>query len=242
MPLGQDENVGIEHRYFIALMLRNSANHLPTIVDNLLRVIYHVGEKNVFMSIYEGGSTDEGHTTAMIETIRTTMEAIGIEYHVEIEGEDTTNVRRNVVLEPLREMYRNGERAFNTVVMMGDDLWCTEELFELLYVSRGQRASIVCSTDVHSEVLHPDDDSNFRAPSSRFLQATMSTADSSLKDISQTTSPMTSPLVDSKTITPSAYNHVSHPSQPWIQLPSTHPTTSPSPSPTNPNPTNVSLN
>lgn len=87
-----------------------------------------------------------------------------------------------------------------------------------------------------------EDDSDFRAPSSRFLLATMSTADSSLKDISQTTSPMTSLPVDSKTITPSAYNHVSHPSQPSIQLPSTHPTTSPSPSPTNPNPTNVSLN
>jgi hypothetical protein len=126
--------------------------------------------------------------------------------------------------------------------MMGDDIWCTEELFELLYVSRGQRASIVCSTDVHSEVLHSDDDSYFRAPSSRFLLATMSTADSSLKDISQTTSPTTLLPVDSKTITPFAYNHVSHPSRPSIRLPSTHPTTSPSPSPTNPNPTNVSLN
>jgi len=105
------------------------------------------------MSIYEGGSTDEGHTTAMIEAIKMAMEAIGIEYHIEIEGEETTGMPRNMALEPFREMNRNGGRIFNTVVTLGDDLWCAEELLELLYLSRAQEASIVCSTDVHSEVL-----------------------------------------------------------------------------------------
>jgi len=104
------------------------------------------------MSIYEGGSTDDGHTTAMIETIKTTMEAIGVEHYIYIEGEDGATEKRNAVMEPMKEMYRNGGRIFNTVVMMGDDLWCTEELLELLYLSRGQGASIVCSTDVDSQV------------------------------------------------------------------------------------------
>lgn len=239
-----DENAEIQHKYYFALMLRNSANHLPTIVDNLLRVIYHIGEKNVFMSIYEGRSTDDGHTTAMVETIKTTMEAIGIEYYtyVETEDEDTTGGRMNTVLEPMREMYRNGGRLFNTVVMMGDDLWCTEELLELLYLSRGQGAGIVCSTDVYSEVARSTDYTDSREQSSPFPLATMSTVDSSVKDTSQTTFPTTSLPVDSKTIYPFAYNHVSPLSQSSIRAPSTHPTTSPSHPPTIPNPMNVRLN
>jgi alpha-1,3-mannosyltransferase len=146
-----DENTNIGHKYYFALMLRDSANHLPTIIDNLLRVIYHLGEQNIFISIYEGGSNDDGHTTAMIETIKTTMEAIGIEFNIEVEGASTGNAR-DKVLKPLKEMYRANERVFNTVVMMGDDLWCAEELLELLFHSRGQAASITCSTDVRADV------------------------------------------------------------------------------------------
>ena len=150
-PLGMDENVGMDHKYYFAITLKDSANHLPTIIDNLLRVIYHIGEKNVFMSIYESGSSDDGHTTAMIETIRLTMEAIGLEYHIEIERDGSGNAR-NAVLQPLKAMYKSGGRLFNTVVMMGDDLWCAEEFLELLFQSRGQAASITCSTDVGLKV------------------------------------------------------------------------------------------
>src|SRR5271170_1332863 len=87
-----------------------------------------------------------------------------------------------------------------------------------------------------------NDDSDFRELGSRFLPATMSTANSSVKDPFQITLPTASLPVDSKTITPSACNHVSQPLQSSTQLPSTHPTTSPSPYPTTPNPTNAPLN
>jgi len=150
--LEKDENTEMNHKYYFALMLKDSSNHLPTIFDSLLRVIYHVGEENVFLSIYEHGSSDDGHTTAMIDAIKLTMEAIGVEYHIEIEGDVPPNAR-NAVLQPLKAMYRSEGRVFNTVVMMGDDLWCAEELWELLYHSRGQAASITCSTDVRSKVL-----------------------------------------------------------------------------------------
>ena len=146
-----DENANMGHKYYFALMLRDSANHLPTIIDNLLRVIYHLGEQNIFFSIYEGGSSDDGHTTAMIETIKVTFEAIGIEYHILVEEDSKANAR-DMVLRPLKEMYRANERVFNTVIIMGDDLWCAEEFLELLFHSRGQTASITCSTDVRADV------------------------------------------------------------------------------------------
>lgn len=150
--LGRDENVDTQHKYYFAILLKDSADHFPTIVDNLLRVMHHMGEENVFVSIYEGESNDEGHTAAMVETFKTTMEAIGVEHHLEINGNEPNG--HNAVLEPLKEMYRNGRRVFNTLVMMNDDLWCTEELLELLYQSRKLPAAITCSTDVRSNVTH----------------------------------------------------------------------------------------
>jgi hypothetical protein len=149
--LGLEENIETNHKYYFGLMLRDSVNHLPTIIDNLLRVIYHVGEKNVFMSIYGAGSTDDGHTTAMIEVIRTMMEAIGLEYHIQTMDNGPADPW-NGVLRPLKKMYKSGGRVFNSVIMMNDDLWCTEEFLELLIQSRAQRASITCSTDVRSKV------------------------------------------------------------------------------------------
>ena len=151
-PLGMDENADLNHKYYFALMFKNSATHIPTIVDNLLRVFYHIGEKNVFLSIYEGGSTDEGHTTALLgDPLKKVLEAIGIEYHIELEDHITPDLL-NGVLQPLKSMYRANQRVFNSVVMMGDDLWCAEELLELLFQSRGQAASITCSTDVRLKV------------------------------------------------------------------------------------------
>jgi alpha-1,3-mannosyltransferase len=169
-----EENTEMNHKYYFALTLRNSATHLPTIIDNLLRVIYIIGENNVFMSIYESGSSDDGHTTAMIDIIRLTMEAIGLEHHIEIEGEVHSNPK-NAVLRPLRTMYKSGGRLFNTVVMMGDDLWCAEEFLELLYQSRGQTATIACSTDVRLKVLAPPElTTNSRMMSIQYLRVMMS--------------------------------------------------------------------
>ena len=146
-----DQNAEMEHKYYFAVTLRNAALHLPTIIDNLLRVIYHLGEQNVFMSIYEGGSTDDGHTTAMLDVIKTTFEAIGIEHEIVIRPE--IGDMKNEVLLPLKRMYRSGGRVFQTVVMMGDDLWCAEDFLELLFHSRGQAASITCSNDARVKVF-----------------------------------------------------------------------------------------
>ena len=203
-----EQNDETNHSYYFALMLSNSANHLPTIIDNLLRVIYQVGEQNVFLSIYEAGSTDEGHTTAMIETIKTTLEAIGVEYSIRIEG-DVPPDALNAVLAPLKEMYRSEQRVFNTVVMMGDDLWCCEEFLELLFQSRGQAASVTCSTDVRQRVYYYVYLPDFRATCFPSRQATMSMADSFMKGISAHTSRTSSRPLDSKRITRSGYSLVS---------------------------------
>lgn len=174
-----DENAQMLHKYYFALTFRNSAIHLPTIIDNLLRVIYHLGEQNIFMSIYEGGSTDDGHTTAMLDVIKTTLETIGIEHEIVIRPE--VGSPRNNVLEPMKRMYRLGGRVFQTVVMMGDDLWCAEELMELLFHSRGQAASITCSNDVRTKVLRSLILINVRAMFHQFLQAMISTESYSVK-------------------------------------------------------------
>lgn len=178
--LKMEENVETNHKYYFGLMLRDSANHLPTIMDNLLRVIYHVGEKNAFMSIYEAGSSDSGHTTAMIEIIRIMMESIGLEHHIEI-VENGPADPWNGVLRPLKGLYKSSGRVFNSVIMMGDDLWCTEELLELLFQSRAQDASITCSTDVRSKVFAPKVATNSRMIHISYLPDTTSTANFSVR-------------------------------------------------------------
>jgi alpha-1,3-mannosyltransferase len=179
LPLGMDENAQLNHRYYFALTLRNAGIHLPTIVDNLLRVIYHLGEQNIFMSIYEEGSTDDGHTSAMLEVIKTTLEAIGIEHEIVIKAD--FGDPRNDVLFPMKRMYRHGGRVFQTLVMMDDDLWCAEELLELLFHSRGQGASITCSNDARNKVFRIQEMVNIRIIYIPSLQDTMSMVDYSVR-------------------------------------------------------------
>lgn len=235
MQLGMDENAQTNHKYYFAIMLQNSANHLPTLIDNLLRVIYHLGEQNVFVSIHEADSTDKGHTTAMIETIKIAMDAIGLEneIHIQEEGE---SYPPNAVLAPLRNSYKANGRVFNTLVMMKDDLWCAEEFLELLVHSRGQAASIVCSTDVRSKVapLYLTHSRTLYLP---FRLVTISTADSSTRltdSLDRTNvraksvpiSTMKTRHLDSKITIPYEYSHVSPPSQFSILPPSILPLTS----------------
>jgi alpha-1,3-mannosyltransferase len=136
-----------------------------------------LGENNVFVSIYEAGSTDEGHTATMVDTFKMTLEAIGVEHHLEVNGNEQN--ARNAALQPLKAMYRSGRRVFNTLVMMNDDLWCTEELLELIYQSRKLSAAITCSTDVRSKVAYLTTVLNFSMTCILYSPAMTSTVDCS---------------------------------------------------------------
>ncbi|KAG8921887.1 capsular associated protein [Tulasnella sp. 418] len=152
------------HKYFFAINLYNSFDVIPDIFATLFRVSAILGYHNVFVSIYENGSTDQTkallrifdaltRSVGMRITIRTSMRTRGafnhrIEYLAEV---------RNAALVPLHELRDNEGEVFDTVVFMNDILPCVDDLLELIWQSRFQNAGITCAADYmfHDELNAP---------------------------------------------------------------------------------------
>ncbi|PLW18951.1 hypothetical protein PCANC_11844 [Puccinia coronata f. sp. avenae] len=133
------------HKYFFAINLYNSFD-------------------NVFVSVYENGSSDQ--TKALLRlfdglsrsvgirvVIRTSLRTRGafhhrIEYLAEV---------RNAALAPLQELRDSEGELFDTVIFMNDVLPCTDDLLELIWQSRRQNAGITCGADYifHEEIAQP---------------------------------------------------------------------------------------
>ena len=135
---------------------------IPDVFATLFRVAAILGYENVFVSIYENGSTDQ--TKALLRTfdsltktvgmqviIRTSMRTRGqfnhrIEYLAEV---------RNAALLPLHELRDAEGMIFDSIVFMNDILPCVDDILELIWQSRRQNAAITCATDYmfHEEIV-----------------------------------------------------------------------------------------
>ena len=155
---------GGEHKYFFAINLYNSFDIIPDLFATLFRVSAILGYHNVFVSIYENGSTDQ--TKALLRifdalarsiglrvTIRTSQRTRGafnhrIEYLAEV---------RNAAFVPLHEQRNAENEYFDTIIFMNDILPCVDDLLELIYQSRLNNAGITCATDYmyHEELVCP---------------------------------------------------------------------------------------
>ncbi|KAL7414687.1 cryptococcal mannosyltransferase 1-domain-containing protein [Mrakia frigida] len=153
-----------KHQYFFAINLYNSFDVIPDIFATLFRVAAILGYSNVYVSIYENGSTDQ--TKALLRIfdalaqvaglrveIRTSMRTRGafnhrIEYLAEV---------RNAALVPLHELRENKQIVFDSIVFMNDILPCVDDLLELIWQSRRQNAGITCASDYmfHDDIGSP---------------------------------------------------------------------------------------
>lgn len=153
---------GQKHQYFFAINLYNSFDVIPDIFATLFRVAAILGYSNVYVSIYENGSTDQ--TKALLRIfdalaqvaglrveIRTSMRTRGafnhrIEYLAEV---------RNAALVPLHELRENKQIVFDSIVFMNDILPCVDDLLELIWQSRRQNAGITCASDYmfHDDIV-----------------------------------------------------------------------------------------
>ncbi|KAG8991459.1 capsular associated protein [Tulasnella sp. JGI-2019a] len=152
------------HKYFFAINLYNSFDVIPDIFATLFRVASILGYHNVFVSIYENGSSDQTKallrifdaltkTVGMRIVIRTSMRTRGafnhrIEYLAEV---------RNAAMVPLHELRDNEGEVFDSVVFMNDILPCIDDLLELIWQSRRQNAGLTCAADYmfHDEIGAP---------------------------------------------------------------------------------------
>lgn len=151
-----------EHKYFFAINLYNSFDIIPDLFATLFRVSAILGYHNVYVSIYENGSTDQ--TKALLRifdaltrsvglrvTIRTSTRTRGafnhrIEYLAEV---------RNQAFNPLYELRDSHNEYFDTIIFMNDILPCVDDLLELIWQSRRNNAGITCAADYmyHDELV-----------------------------------------------------------------------------------------
>ncbi|CDO77401.1 Glycosyltransferase Family 69 protein [Trametes cinnabarina] len=152
------------HKYFFAINLYNSFDIIPDLFATLFRVAAILGYHNVYVSIYENGSTDQ--TKALLRifdalcrsvglrvTIRTSMRTRGafnhrIEYLAEV---------RNAAFVPLHELRDAENEYFDSIIFMNDILPCVDDLLELIWQSRRNNAGITCAADYmyHEELGSP---------------------------------------------------------------------------------------
>lgn len=150
------------HKYFFAINLYNSFDVIPDIFATLFRTASILGYQNVFVSIYENGSSDQtkallrifdalARTVGLRIIIRTSMRTRGqfnhrIEYLAEV---------RNAAMVPLHELRDNEGEIFDTIVFMNDILPCVDDLMELIWQSRRQNAGITCAADYmyHDDIV-----------------------------------------------------------------------------------------
>lgn len=145
---------GDDHKYFFAINLYNSFDVIPDLFSTLFRVASVLGFHNVFVSIYENGSSDQTkallrifdalcRSAGMRVTIRTSMRTRGnfnhrIEYLAEV---------RNAAFGPLHELRDAQNEYFDSIIFMNDVLPCVDDLLELIWQSRHNSAGITCAAD-----------------------------------------------------------------------------------------------
>ena len=151
-----------EHKYFFGINLYNSFDIIPDLFATLFRVAAILGYHNVYVSIYENGSTDQTkallrifdaltRSVGMRITIRTSMRTRGafnhrIEYLAEV---------RNAAFVPLHELRDSENEYFDSIIFMNDILPCVDDLLELIWQSRRNNAGITCAADYmyHEEIV-----------------------------------------------------------------------------------------
>ncbi|KZT26075.1 glycosyltransferase family 69 protein [Neolentinus lepideus HHB14362 ss-1] len=155
---------GDSHKYFFAINLYNSFDIIPDLFATLFRVAAVLGYHNVYVSIYENGSTDQTkallrifdaltRSVGMRVTIRTSMRTRGafnhrIEYLAEV---------RNAAFGPLYELRDAHNEVFDSIIFMNDILPCMDDILELIWQSRKNNAGITCAADYmyHDEIGAP---------------------------------------------------------------------------------------
>ncbi|TPX31845.1 hypothetical protein SmJEL517_g04939 [Synchytrium microbalum] len=108
---------------------------------------------NIFISVYESDSTDDTARIAM--SWYTALSILGIPCRVVVNGVSRSGIPnrieflaevRNRVLDPLVELWRQGDE-FDRVVILNDVVFCAEDILELIFQSMQQDSSITCGLD-----------------------------------------------------------------------------------------------
>ncbi|KEI39052.1 glycosyltransferase family 69 protein [Mixia osmundae IAM 14324] len=149
---------GSRESILIAFNARNVEAVLPSIVQELLVILDHLGSKRIHISIYENGSHDA--TVAQLYVLSKLFDKIDVSYTIRCDGKfvpamDLPNRRidslakiRNAALLPLTDIFVAGQNGgFDQVVFLNDVFFCAADVIELLHSRMFLDASMTCAMD-----------------------------------------------------------------------------------------------
>ena len=150
----------------LLINLYNSFDIIPDLFATLFRVSAILGYQNVYVSIYENGSTDQ--TKALLRIFDALCRSVGLRVKIQtsMRTRGAFNHRieylaevRNAAFVPLHELRNAENEYFDTIIFMNDILPCVDDLLELIWQSRRNNAGITCAADYmyHEEMVraHP---------------------------------------------------------------------------------------
>jgi alpha-1,3-mannosyltransferase len=149
-----------DHKYYFAINLYNSFDIIPDLFATLFRVAAVLGYQNVYVSIYENGSTDQ--TKALLRIFDALTRSVGMRVSIKrsLRTRGTFNHRieylaevRNAAFGPLHDLRDAENEYFETIIFMNDVLPCVDDLLELIWQSRRNNAGITCAADY---MFHPE--------------------------------------------------------------------------------------
>lgn len=158
------ELAALGHKYFFAINLYNSFDVIPDLFATLFRVGSILGYQNIYVSIYENGSTDQ--TKALLRILDALTRSVGLRFSIRtsnrIRGAFNHRIEylaevRNAAMGPLEDLRDSNGEIFDSIVFINDVLPCVDDLLELIWQSRRQNAGITCATDYifHEEIGAP---------------------------------------------------------------------------------------
>lgn len=159
-PFGQSDNayddlVRENHLYFVGMVI-HSADHF--VVDQLAVIVQmarRLGAQNIFVSMLDYDSQDS--TETLLDLCEAVLTLLGVPFRIRKVPPMTEDPAaayypleeahtRNLVLEPLYELYNKRNVKFHRVIWL-KGFTCPNDIFETLVVSQENSAAMVCGMD-----------------------------------------------------------------------------------------------
>lgn len=147
-------NIFKEKSYYFAINLFNSEEILPNMLVQLINVLSFLNFDNIYISIYENGSTDQ--TQHLLKILQNALTYWNIPHSIISEEYSRPQVYhrieylasiRNKALRPLRKLYKKTKRRFDKIVFINDILFCSIDVLELILQAESQQADLTCGLD-----------------------------------------------------------------------------------------------
>ncbi|KAG8746491.1 Cryptococcal mannosyltransferase 1 [Ceratobasidium sp. 414] len=143
------------HLYYIAIVVHSADHFLVDQLAVIVQMARRLGPSSLFVSILDYGSTDS--TTTLLDLCEAVLILTGVPFRIRTVPGMTHDpaaayypleeaYTRNLVLEPLQELYEKRRIVFHRVVWL-KGFTCPNDILETIKVSQANNAAMVCGMD-----------------------------------------------------------------------------------------------